>query len=251
LLVPFELDGIGTSTHAKPTNPIPAEYCQASSNDQAAIYFSDVFESNVPPNVIVTGGIENLFGAYLKRSYGYNSRSYNPVVCQSTQSVAAGEGSKKQVQARYTMMGKQFVETRWKLSREQAATLAALPPTPQCYEHDASNPNCEQTVLSGAATSAGSSSKPGASAAANSKAIMYELCRAVTSVRTGGKYTTHFSGIMPRASINDADYSAAFAAFLAKKYGVQYVTPECGGSRSMKQNLLFKRAGITRLRARI
>lgn len=192
-------------------------YCQASSSDQATIYFSNVFESNVPYSLIASGGIENLFGAYLKQSYGYNSSPVTPVVCEYLQSAAASEESKKQKQERYTMMGKKIVETRWKLSPQQAATL----PTPTVCDlgHGETGP-CPQ---------------PGSPAAANPNAIQYEICRAVTSVRTGGKYTTYFSGIMPRANINEAEYSAAFAAFLAKKYGVQYVTPECGASRSQAE----------------
>ena len=181
-------------------------YCQASSSDQAAIYFSDIFETDLPYKVIATGGIENLFGAYLKQSYGYNSSPVTPVVCEYLQTVVAVEGNKRQTQARYTMMGKRLVETRWKLSPQQASALAALPATPPCYEHDANRPSaCDP---------------PG------SKATMYEVCRAVTSMQTAGKHTTYFSDVMPRANLNEADYSAAFVAFLAKKYGVQGVTPD-------------------------
>ena len=178
-------------------------YCQA--QDQGTIYFSDVFEINLPYNVITNGSIENLFEAYLKQSYGRNSNPGTPVVCDFLQSVAAAEEMKKQKQEGYTMRGKQLVETRWKLSRQQAATLAALPTTHPCYEHDANDPNCQQAPKT-----------------------LYEVCRALTSVQTAGKYTTYFTDVMPRANINDADYSAAFAAFLAKNYGVQGVSPECG-----------------------
>jgi hypothetical protein len=182
-------------------------YCQASSSDQAKIYFSDIFESNVPYKVIAAGGIENLFGAYLKQSYGYNSSPVTPVACVFLQSVAAAEESKRQAQARYTNMGKQLVETRWKLSPQQAGALPTS--TPPCFEHDANNPNCEQT---------GPSAAP--------KPTLYEVCRVVTSVQTAGKRTTYFSDVMPRANINDADYAAAFAAFLAKKYEVQGISPD-------------------------
>jgi hypothetical protein len=213
-----------------------AEYCQASSSDGATIYFSDVFESNVPSNVIVSGGIENLFGAYLEQPYKYKSSPVTPVVCAIAQSSAASEQDKKQVQAGYTMRGKPFVETHWKLSRQQAAALAAVPLGPQCYDsNDLKTPGCEQILHPAKPAGVGSPSTPSASAAANPNAILYELCRAVTSVMTGGKRTTYFSDIMPRANINDADYSAAFAAFLAKKYGPQYVTPECGASRSQAE----------------
>lgn len=133
-------------------------YCQASSSDQATIYFSDVFESNVPYSVIAAGGIETLFGGYLKQSYGYNSSPVTPVVCEYLQSVAASEESKKQKQARYTMMGKQLVETRWKLSPEQAAALPT--PTKLCeYGHGETGP-CPQTVPSAAP-----------------KPTLYEVCR--------------------------------------------------------------------------
>jgi hypothetical protein len=209
-------------------------YCKAWSSDQATIYFSDVFEINVPYH-LGTRGIEDLFETYLKQSYGYNSTPLTPVILVLSESVAASEKSKQQDQAQYTMMGKQLVETRWKLSRQQAAALAALPTPEICNLGHGETGPCPQTVPSAGTPGAGTPSTPGASAAANANAILYELCRAVTSVRTGGKYTTYFSGVMPRASINDADYSAAFAAFLAKKYGVQYVTPECGGSRSQAE----------------
>jgi hypothetical protein len=186
-------------------------YCKAWSSDQATIYFSDVFEINVPYNA-GTRGIENLFEAYLKQSYGYNSTPVTPVVCEYLQSAAASEESKKQGQALYTMKGKQLVETRWKLSPQQAAAVSLIPAPPQCYDsNDAKTPGCEQILHP---------------AAANSNAILYELCRAVTSVQTAGKRTTYFSAIMPRANINEADYAAAFAVFLAKKYGVQGINPD-------------------------
>jgi hypothetical protein len=204
-------------------------YCKAWSSDQATIYFSDVFESDVPSSVILNRGIENLFEAHLKQSYGYSSTLVTPVVCVlGAQSVAVAEEGKKQEQAMHPMQGKHLVETRWKLSRQQAAALAAVPLGPQCYEHGnaESDPNCKQTVPSAAPAGAGSASTPSASGAANPNATRYEVCRAVTSMRTGGKYTTYFSGIMPRANLNEADYSAAFVTFLAKKYGVQGLNPD-------------------------
>ena len=125
----FLSNASGQAPAQSPPTQSRAEYCQASSSDGATIYFSDVFESNVPSNVIISGGIENLFGAYLERSYRYKSSPVTPVVCALAQHPAASEQDKKQVQAGYTMRGKPFVETHWKLSPQQAATLAALPPT--------------------------------------------------------------------------------------------------------------------------
>jgi hypothetical protein len=201
-------------------------YCKAWSSDQATIYFSDVFEIDVPYN-LGTRGIEDLFEAYLKQSYRYNSTPNTPVILVLSENFAAAEKGKQQDQAQYTTMGKQLVETRWKLSRQQAAAVSLTPAPPQCYDAlDAEKPGCKEILHP---------STPGASAAANPNPFPYELCRALTSVMTGGKRTTYFSDIMPRANINDSDYSAAFAAFLAKKYGLQYVTPECGASRSQAE----------------
>jgi hypothetical protein len=184
-------------------------YCQASSSDQATIYFSDVFEINLPYNVIASGAVENLFGAHLKQSYGYSSSPVTPVVCEYLQSAAASEESKKQKQVRYTTMGKKIVNTRWKLSPQQAAALGALPTPTTCdLGHGETGP-CPQTAPSAAP-----------------KPTLYEVCRVVTSVQTAGKRTTYFSDVMPRTNINEADYAAAFASFLAKKYGVQGISPD-------------------------
>jgi hypothetical protein len=196
------------SGHPAQNQPAPSQkgYCQASSSDQATIYFSDVFDSNVPYSVIASGGTENLFGAYLKQSYGYNGTPVTPVVCEYSQTGAASEESKKQKLARYTMMGKKIVETRWKLSPQQAASLHT---TATCdLGHGETGP-CPQTAPSSAP-----------------KPSMHIVCRAVTSVLTAGKRTTYFSDVMPRANINEADYAAAFVAFLARKYGVQSLTPD-------------------------
>jgi hypothetical protein len=121
------------------------EYCQASSSDGATIYFSDVFENDVPYNVIASGGVENLFGAYLEQSYKYKSSPVTPVFCAIAQSPAASEENKKQVQAGYTMRGMPFVETHWKLSRQQAATLAAAPPPSTCDVGHGETGPCPQT----------------------------------------------------------------------------------------------------------
>lgn len=62
--------------------------------------------------------------------------------------------------------------------------------------------------------------------------VLYEVCRAVTATQPmGGKYTTYLSGVMVRAQVNDQDYAAAFAAFVAAKYG-ERAGPECGAANS-------------------
>ena len=189
--------------HNQPTQSQNA-YCKAWSSDQATIYFSDVFESDVPSRVILNRGIESLFEAHLKQSYGYSSTPNTPVVCV----LSSSEEKKKQELTQYTMMGKELVETRWKMSPQQAAALAvpaALPKPKECYlGHGESGP-CS---------------------AAAPKPSSYIVCRAVTSVLTQEKRTTYFSDVMPRANVDQAGYSAAFVAFLAKKYGVQGVNPD-------------------------
>jgi hypothetical protein len=190
-------------------NKVQMGYCQASSSDQGTIYFSDIFKTDLPYSVIAGGGVENLFGAQLKQSYEYNSSPVTPVVCEYAQSAAAAEANKKQRQERYSMMGKQVVETRWKLSRQQAAGLSA--PKNDCYYGHGEYGPCETAP------------------AARPKTV-YEVCRlqAVGAPKlTGGKYTSYISGVMLRGNVNDADYSAAFSAFLVKKYGIPEITPEC------------------------
>ena len=62
--------------------------------------------------------------------------------------------------------------------------------------------------------------------------VLYEVCRAITATHPmGGKYTTYLSGVMVRAQVNDLDYAAAFAAFVAAKYG-EKAGPECGAANS-------------------
>lgn len=81
-----------------------------------------------------------------------------------------------------------------------------------------------------------------ASAPAEQKAlpVLYEVCRAVSGTKlTEGKYTTYLSGVMVRAQINDEVYAAAFAKFVAAKYG-DNAGPECGaaGSEAEAQRII-------------
>jgi hypothetical protein len=194
-------------------------YC-VSSYDQANIYFSDVFETQVPTYgaLNVREEIAKFFEAHLKQKYGYNGGPNARAGCILLAYAVGAEENKKQALARSAIMGKQVVETGWKLSSQQAAVL----PTPMCEDMRGVAYPCAQT----SAPPPSAPAAPGASATANPIATRYEVCRAVTSVRTGGKYTTYFSDVMPRANINEADYSAAFVAFLAKKYGVQGLSPD-------------------------
>jgi hypothetical protein len=68
------------------------------------------------------------------------------------------------------------------------------------------------------------------------KEPMYQYCHArVREPGLGTKFTHYVSGAMPIDNSNPSDHGQAFAGFLAQKYGVQGVGPECVGVAGLEQ----------------
>jgi hypothetical protein len=93
-------------------------YCY-SDPDAPLIYFSDIFDTNVPPN--------NQFLPYLQQKYSYKTNAKYPVVCPLIASIGLGEAeaSKEKLKAQLGRAKKQIIETGWKYKPDQAVAASA------------------------------------------------------------------------------------------------------------------------------
>ena len=143
------------------------------------------------------------FKEFLSAKYAYKGRVSCGRADMGTSTLAGLQAGKEQEQAQWRKNGKTIVQTGWTFGGANA----------------------------GASPAAAGQPAPGPSPSSAQKTTQYEVCRMLgqgDGVRGTRGITVYFSGIIPRANLNDEDFVKGFSAYMTKQYGIPVNrVPDC------------------------